>query len=228
MITTYYANFGGYFWAIGLAIATFFLMNVLKKPMLSVADLIKTTKQNRRLIHMIIGVAESVGIALALGAVANWILPFQNIPEKWFVFGGLLANYAYMLIENYKEADIRAFAKTFQNAIETSNLPADMHDISAMTDRIGDVISAFANSGSNTHKVIVDGIADKIAFALDISPEQTEKEVKNAIETLKSCGVNTESLEKELETALSDGEIKNDEKAHLLAVIKELTDIANA
>lgn len=210
MITQYYAQFGGIFWTVLAAVLTFFLMMACKKPFLFLLDKIPMTKKGTCAVHLILGVAESVSIAVAIGCVYNYLTPFPAVAHKWFILGGLFANYAYLLYEKYKESDRRALAKSFEKAVEKSKLPVEKKDLSAIADRMDDVVEAFANSDQNTQKVIVDRVAEGVTGTLDITAEKA-KEFREAIEQLKREGYNTAGVERELEKVLADGKIEQHE-----------------
>lgn len=224
MLNYAYTNFGGYFWVIATAAVAFLAMKLISKSFTPLTANI-TDEKTRRGINMGIGIALSITAAIIAGQAGN-LLFGSDVPVKWFVFGGLLANFVYLIREKYVESELAAFGKAFKDAVKESNLDIDESDIPQMTVKIKDIVKAFATSSKNKHAVAVNNVAKDIAGAVEISEEDREKLVRE-IEALKSRGADVGRVEKAFRDADEDGKITVAEKEAIEGYLDRIRETLN-
>lgn len=221
MFAHFYANYGGYFWAVIIAAITFAAMILVKKSFINITKKFCATEKSRKTWNIILGIAFSIGIALVIGKFLNFLFAF-NIEAKWFVAAGMLANYVYLIIEKFREADLVAFAKEYKKALEESNLDVDVNDLPKMTEHMKKIVAAFAISEKNEHAVLVEQVAKQVAASVDIVSAEEEKDLEKQIEDVKSMGADVAGIEQALATARSDGKFTEDERAIILAALETI------
>lgn len=225
MLNFAYANYGGYFWMVAVAILTYFVMCVVKKTFTPITKKITSNDKERRFTNAILGVVLSVAIALGLGKIGNMLFA-TNVYFMWFVGGGLLANYSNLLIRKFKDADSAAFAKAFINAMKESNMDVSEDDLPVLTEQIGVIVKAYADNNANSHKSKLRGVASGITGSVEITDDE-QKELEKAIDKLKSAGIDTAAVDALYAKAKADGKITVAEKTRLEEVIRAIHKATN-
>lgn len=219
------ANFGGYFWMIGIAFLTYLVMGVVKKTFTPITKKVAGNEKERRFINVALGIVLSVAVGLAIGKVGNMLFA-TNIHFMWFVAGGALANYCNLISRKYKDADASAFAKAFINAMNESNMDVSEADLPTLTNEIGVIVKAYADNNANSRKSKLHNVASGITGSIEIT-EDEQKELEKAIAKLKSAGIDTTTIDEAYKKAKADGKITRDEKANLEAVIRAIHQATN-
>ena len=196
MLNYAYANFGGYFWMIAIAAITYLVMTVVRKTFTPISKKLAQTEKERRFANALLGIVLSVAIGYAVGKFGNFLFA-SNVYFMWFVGGGLLANYANLLVHKYQGAEASAFAKAFINAMNESNMDVSEDDLPVLTEQIGVIVKAYADNN------------------------------EKAIAKLKSAGIDTTIIDAAFAKAKADGKITRDEKADLEAVIRAIHKVTN-
>ena len=225
MLNYAYTNFGGYFWMVGIAFLTYLIMTVVKKSFTPITKKLASNDKERRFINATLGIVLSACIGYALGEVGEFLFAV-NLPFMWFVGGGLIANYANLVIRKYKDADSSAFAKAFINAMQESNMDVSEADLPTLTEQIGVIVKAYADNNANSRENKIRGVASGITGSVEITDDE-QKEIEKAIEKLKSAGIDTTLIEQAYARAKADGKITRDEKADLEAVIRAIHKVTN-
>lgn len=225
MLSYAYANYGGYFWMIAVAVITYALMTVVKKTFTPITKKLAGNEKERRFINAALGIVLCVGFGYVAGR-AGEILFAADLPFMWFVGGGLLAHYANLLIRKYRDADAAAFAKAFINAMKESNMDVSEADLPTLTEQIGVIVKAYADNNANSRKSKLRGVASGITGSVEITDDEL-KELEKAMAKLKSAGFDTAALDAAYAKAKADGKITRDEKANLEAVIRAIHKATN-
>ena len=160
--------------------------------------------------------------------IADEVVETESSPAEstQFVGGGLLANYANLIVRKYKDADASAFAKAFINAMNESNFDITEDDLPTLTEQIKDIVKVYADNNANSRKNKIRGVASGITGSVEITDDE-QKELERAINKLKSSGIDTTTIDKAYEQAKSDGKITVSEKANLEAVIRAIHNVTN-
>lgn len=225
MLNYAYTNFGGYFWMVGIAFLTYLIMTAVKKSFTKITKKHVPNNKDRRLINATLGIVLSVGFGVALGRFGEFLFS-ANVAGMWFVGGGLLANYANLLVRKYKDAESSAFAKAFIVATNESSMDVSEDDLPVLTEQIGVIVKAYADNNANSRKNKLRGVASGITGSVEITDDE-QKELEKAIEKLKSAGIDTTVVEAAYAKAKADGKITRDEKANLEAVIRAIHQATN-
>lgn len=225
MLNYAYTNFGGYFWMIGVAILTYLVMTVVKKSFTPLTKKLASNDKERRFINATLGIVLSVGFGYAIGKVGEFLFSV-DLPFMWFVAGGLLANYANLLVHKYKSAEASAFASSFINAMKESNMDVSEKDLPVLTEQIGVIVKAFADNNANSRKNKLRGVASGITGSVEITDDE-HREIENAIEKLKRAGIDTATVQALYQKFKADGKVTRDEKANLEAVIRAIHQVTN-
>ena len=225
MLNTWYTQFGGYFWMVGVAILTYFVMMVVKKTFTPITSKLTATQKERRFANALLGIVFSVAVALGIGKLGNMLFG-TNIFWMWFVGGGLLTHYANLLIRKYKDADASAFASAFIKAMKESNMDVTEDDLPVLTEQIDVIVKAYADNNANSHKSKLRNVASGITGSVEITDDE-QKEIEKAIAKLKSSGIDTATIDAAYNKAKADGKITRDEKASLEAVIRAIHQATN-
>lgn len=225
MLNYAYANFGGYFWMIAIAAITYLIMTVVKKTFTPISKKLAQTEKARRFANALLGIVLSVAIGCAVGKFGNFLFA-SNVYFMWFVGGGLLSNYANLLVHKYKSAEASAFAKAFINAMNESNMDVSEDDLPVLTEQIGVIVKAYADNNENSRKSKLRGVASGITGSVEITDDE-QKELEKAIAKLKSAGIDTTIIDAAFAKAKADGKITRDEKADLEAVIRAIHKVTN-
>ena len=225
MLNYAYSNFGGYFWMIAIAFFTYLIMSVVKKTFTPITKKITSNDKERRFVNVILGIVFSVAIGCMLGKGGNYLFA-TDVHFMWFVGGGLLANYANLVIRKYTDADASAFAKAFVNAMNESNFDISEADLPVLTNEIGAIVKAYADNNANSRKSKLHNVASGITGSIEIT-EDEQKELEKAIDKLKSSGLDTTAIDAAYAKAKADGKITRDEKASLEEVIRAIHKVTN-
>lgn len=225
MLNTWYSAFGGYFWMVGIAILTYFVMIVVKKTFTPLTKKWTANDKERRFANALLGMVFSVAIALGLGKLGNMLFA-TDVFFMWFVGGGLLAHYSNLLIRKFKDADSAAFAQAFIKACQQSNMDVSEDDLPAITEGVQDIVKAWADKNANSHKNKMRGVAAGITGSVEITDDE-QRELENAIAKLKSAGIDTATIDAAYAKAKADGKITRDEKASLEEVIRAIHKVTN-
>lgn len=221
-----YTNFGGYFWMIAIALITYLGMTAVKKSFTPITKKFASNDKERRFINATLGIVFSACIGCAIGKFGEYLFAV-DLNAMWFVGGGLLANYAYLVIEKYRSADSDAFAKAFINAMNESNMDVSEKDLPVLTEQVGIIVKAYAEHNANSRKSKLRDVASGITASVEISDDE-QKELEKHIKALKSAGIDAAPVEAAYERAKADGKITVAEKASIEAVIRaihKVTDI---
>ena len=225
MLNYAYTNFGGYFWMVGIAFLTYLIMSVVKKSFTPITKKLASNDKERRFINATLGIVLSVGIGYAIGEVGEFLFNV-DFPFMWFVGGGLIANYANLVIRKYKDADSSAFANAFINAMKESNFDISEDDLPTLTEQIGVIVKAYADNNANSRKNKIRGVASGITGSVEITDDE-QKEIEKAIEKLKSAGFDTAAVNALYAKAKADGKVTVAEKARLEEVIRAIHNATN-
>ena len=225
MLNYAYTNFGGYFWMVLIAFLTYLAMTVVKKSFTPITKKLTSNDKERRFINATLGIVLSACIGYAIGEVGEFLFAV-DLPFMWFVAGGLLANYANLLVRKYTDADSSAFANAFVNAMKESNFDISEADLPTLTEQIGVIVKAYADNNANSRKNKIRVVASGITGSVEITDDE-QRELDNAIEKLKSAGIDTTTVQAAYAKAKADGKITHDEKANLEAVIRAIHQATN-
>lgn len=229
MLNYAYTNFGGYFWMVGIAFLTYLIMTVVKKSFTPITKKFASNDKERRFINAVLGIVLSVSFGVAIGNIGEFLFS-ANVAGMWFVGGGLLANYANLLIRKYKDANSSAFATAFVGAMKESNFDISEDDLPTLTEQIGVIVKAYADNNANSHKNKIRGVASGITGSVEITDDE-QKELDKHIEAIKSSGKFDQGAIATIEAAYAkakvDGKITRDEKANLEAVIRAIHQATN-
>ncbi|MEE1049264.1 MAG: hypothetical protein U0M60_17825 [Clostridia bacterium] len=225
MLNTWYSQFGGYFWMVGVAFLTYFVMMVVKKTFTPITKKLTANDKERRFANAALGIAFSVAIALGLGNLGNMLFG-TDVFFMWFVGGGLLAHYSNLLIRKYKDAESAAFARAFIEACRQTDMDVTEEDLPEISNGLVDIVKAWADKNANSRKNKMRGVASGIAGSVEITDDE-KKELEKAIDKLKSAGIDTTVVEAAYAKAKADGKITRDEKADLEAVIRAIHKVTN-
>lgn len=229
MLNTWYSAFGGYFWMVGVAILTYFVMIVVKKTFTPLTKKLTSNDKERRFANAALGVIFSVAVALGLGRLGNMLFG-TDVFFMWFVGGGLLAHYSNLLIRKFKDADASAFAQAFIKAMNESNMDVSEEDLPVLTEQIHIIVKAYADNNANSHKNKIRGVASGITGSVEITDDE-QKELEKHINALKSSGKFDANALANLDSAYAkakaDGKITVAEKANLEAVIRAIHNATN-
>jgi uncharacterized membrane protein len=225
MLNYAYTNFGGYFWMVGIAFLTYLVMTVVKKSFTPLTKKLTSNDKERRFINATLGIVLSACIGYALGEVGEFLFAV-DLPFMWFVAGGLIANYANLVVRKYTDADSSAFANAFINAMKESNFDISEADLPTLTEQIGVIVKAYADNNANSRKNKIRGVASGITGSVEITDDE-QKEIEKAIEKLKSAGFDTASVNALYAKAKADGKVTVAEKARLEEVIRAIHNATN-
>lgn len=225
MLNYAYTNFGGYFWMVGIAFLTYLVMTVVKKSFTPLTKKLTSNDKERRFINATLGIVLSAFIGYAIGEVGEFLFAV-DLPFMWFVGGGLLANYANLVVRKYTDADSSAFANAFINAMKESNFDISEADLPTLTEQIGVIVKAYADNNANSRKNKIRGVASGITGSVEITDDE-QKEIEKAIEKLKSAGFDTTSVNALYAKAKADGKVTVAEKARLEEVIRAIHNATN-
>ena len=228
MLNTWYSQFSGYFWMLGLAVLTYLAMCIVKKTFAPLTGFIKNQK-DRRFFNISLGMVLCVAISLGLGKVGNMLFG-TDVLFMWFIGGGFIAHYANLVWRKYKDADSAAFAKAFIKAMNESNMDVSEADLPTLTEQIGVIVKAYADNNANSRKNKIRDVASGITGSVEITDDE-QKELEKHIEAIKSSGKFDQGAIATIEAAYAkakvDGKITRDEKANLEAVIRAIHQATN-
>jgi tellurite resistance protein len=229
MLNFAYTNYGGYFWMIGIAVLTYLIMAVVKKSFTPFTKILAPNNKDRRFANATLGIIFSVAIAFGLGKIGNMLFA-TDVYFMWFVGGGLLANYANLIVRKFTDADSSAFAKAFINAMNESNFDISEADLPILTEQIDTIVKAYAENNANSHKNKIRGVASGITGSVEITDDEA-RELEKHINAIKSSGKFEQSAIANLDSAYAkakaDGKITVAEKANLEAVIRAIHNATN-
>ena len=225
MLNYAYTNFGGYFWMIGIAFLTYLVMTVVKKSFTPITKKLASNDKERRFVNAALGIVLSTFVGYAIGKFGEFLFSV-DIHFMWFIAGGLLANYANLVVRKYKDADAAAFAKAFIVAMKESNMDVSEADLPVLTEQIGVIVKAYADNNAKSRKNKLRGVASGITGSVEITDDE-HREIVNAIEKLKSAGIDTTTVQNLYEKAKADGKFTRDEKNNLEAVIRAIHQVTN-
>lgn len=225
MLNTWYANFGGYFWMVGIAALTYIIMAVVKKTFTPITKKLAGNQKERRFANAFLGMVLSAFVGFAVGTAGNFLFA-QDVFFMWFIGGGLLAHYASLLVHKYQTAESAAFAKAFINAMNESNFDISEEDLPVLTEQIDEIVKAYADNNENSRKSKIRGVASGIASSVEITDDE-QKELEKAIAKLKSAGIDTAVIDAAYAKAKADGKITRDEKSRLEEVIRAIHKATN-
>lgn len=225
MLNYAYTNFGGYFWMIGIAFLTYLVMTVVKKSFTPITKKLASNDKERRFVNAALGIVLSTFFGYAIGKFGEFLFSV-DIHFMWFIAGGLLANYANLVVRKYKDADAAAFAKAFIVAMKESNMDVSEADLPVLTEQIGVIVKAYADNNAKSRKNKLRGVASGITGSVEITDDE-HREIVNAIEKLKSAGIDTTTVQNLYEKAKADGKFTRDEKNNLEAVIRAIHQVTN-
>jgi tellurite resistance protein len=229
MLNTWYSQFGGYFWMVGVAVLTYFVMIVVKKFFTPLTNKLASTQKERRFANALLGMVFSVAIGLGLGNLGNMLFG-TDVFFMWFVGGGFIAHYSNLLIRKYKDAEASAFAKAFIRAMQESNMDVSEDDLPEISNGLVDIIKAWADKNANSRKNKMRGVASGIAGSVEITDDE-QMELEKHINAIKSSGKFDANAIANLDSAYAkakaDGKITVAEKANLEAVIRAIHNATN-
>lgn len=225
MLNYAYTNYGGYFWMIAIAFITYLVMAVVKKSFTPITKKITSNEKERRFVNVALGIALSVAIGLAVGKGGNFLFA-TDVHFMWFVAGGLMANYANLIVRKYKDAESAAFSKAFIAAMNESNMDVSEDDLPTLTEQIGVIVKAYADNNANSRKSKLRGVASGITGSVEITDDE-QKEIEKAIEKLKSAGFDTAAVNALYAKAKADGKVTVAEADNLKAVIRAIHNATN-
>lgn len=229
MLNYAYTNFGGYFWMVGIAFITYFIMTVVKRTFTPITKKLVSNEKERRFVNALLGMVFCAGFGYAVGEVGEFLFAV-DLNFMWFVAGGLIAHYANLLIRKYKDAEASAFAKAFINAMNESNMDVSEDDLPTLTEQIGIIVKAYADNNANSRKSKLRGVASGITGSVEITDDE-QKELEKHINAIKSSGkfdnVALANLDAAYAKAKADGKITVAEKANLEAVIRAIHNATN-
>lgn len=229
MLNYAYTNFGGYFWMVGIAFITYFIMTVVKRTFTPITKKLVSNEKERRFVNALLGMVFCVGFGYAVGEAGEFLFAV-DLNFMWFVAGGLLAHYANLLIRKYKDAEAAAFAKAFIVAMNESNMDVSEDDLPTLTEQIGIIVKAYADNNANSRKSKLRGVASGITGSVEITDDE-QRELEKHINAIKSSGkfdpIALANLDAAYAKAKADGKITVAEKANLEAVIRAIHNATN-
>lgn len=229
MLNYAYSNFGGYFWMIAVAVFTYLVMSGVRKLFTPLTKTVASNQKERRFLNIIIGIALSVLIGIGVGNGGNYLFA-TNVHFMWFVAGGLLANYANLLVRKYKDAEASAFAKAFINACRESNMDVSEDDLPIITEKVDEIVAVYAEHNENSRRSKLRGVASGIAGSVEITDDE-QKELEKHINAIKSSGKLDATAVSQLDAAyakaMADGKITVAEKTRLEEVIRAIHNATN-
>lgn len=229
MLNYAYTNFGGYFWMVGIAFITYFIMTAVKRTFTPITKKLVSNEKERRFVNALLGMVFCVGFGYAVGEVGEFLFAV-DLNFMWFVGGGLLAHYANLLIRKYKDAEASAFAKAFIVAMNESNMDVSEDDLPTLTEQIGIIVKAYADNNANSRKSKLRGVASGITGSVEITDDE-QRELEKHINAIKSSGkfdpIALANLDAAYAKAKADGKITVAEKANLEAVIRAIHNATN-
>lgn len=225
MLDYAYTNFGGYFWMVGIAFITYLIMTAVKKTFTPITKKFASTEKERRFINAALGIGLSAALGYAIGEAGEFLFAV-DIHFMWFIAGGLLANYANLVVRKYKDAEASAFAKAFINAMNESNMDVSEADLPVLTEQIGVIVKAYADNNANSRKSKLRDVASGITGSVEITDDE-QKELERHIAALKSAGIDTSAIDAAYAKAKADGKVTVSEKATLEAVIRAIHKATN-
>lgn len=225
MLNYAYTNFGGYFWMLAVTLVTYPVMTIVKRTFTPITKKLTTNEKERRFVNIALGIALSSLIGVAIGNCGNALFD-TDVHFMWFVGGGLLANYANLIVRKFKDADASAFSKAFIKAMQESSMDVSEDDLPVLTEQIDVIVKAYADNNAKSHKNKLRGVASGITGSVEITDDE-KKELERAIDKLKSAGIDTTVVEAAYAKAKADGKITRDEKADLEAVIRAIHKVTN-
>ena len=225
MLSHFYANFGGYFWAVAVAVITYLIMIVVKKSFTPITKKLTSNDKERRFVNALLGMVLCGATGVAVGMAGNWLLG-TDVHFMWFVCGGLVAHYANLLVRKYKDAYAASFANAFIKAMNESNMDVSEADLPLLTEQIDVIVKAYADNNANSHKNKLRGVASGITGSVEITDDE-QRELEKHINALKRAGVDTTAVDQIMAKAKADGKITRDEKANLEAVIRAIHQATN-
>ena len=225
MLNYAYTNYGGYFWMIAIAFLTYLVMRVVKRTFTPITKKLAGNDKERRFINAALGIGLSALFGLVIGKAGNMLFA-TDVHFMWFIAGGLLANYANLVIRKYADADASAFAKAFITAMNESNMDVSEADLPVLTEQIGVIVKAYADNNANSHKNKLRGVAAGITGSVEITDDE-QKELEKHIKALKSAGFDTAAVDALYEKAKADGKVTVAEKARLEEVIRAIHKATN-
>lgn len=229
MLNYAYTNFGGYFWMVGIAFITYFIMTVVKRMFTPITKKLVSNEKERRFVNALLGMVFCAGFGYAVGEVGEFLFAV-DLNFMWFVAGGLIAHYANLLIRKYKDAEASAFAKAFIAAMNESKMDVSEDDLPTLTEQIGIIVKAYADNNANSRKSKLRGVASGITGSVEITDDE-QRELEKHINAIKSSGkfdnVALANLDAAYAKAKADGKITVAEKANLEAVIRAIHNATN-
>lgn len=229
MLEYAYTNFGGYFWMVGIAFLTYVFMAVIRKTFTPLTKNITSNDKERRFLNLFIGIVISACVGYGIGQLGEFLFAV-DIHAMWFIGGGLLANYANLVIRKYEDAHSAAFAKAFISAMNESNMDVTEADLPTLTEQIGVIVKAYADNNANSRKSKLRGVASGITGSVEITDDE-QKELEKHINAIKSSGkfdkTAIDNLTAAYDKAKADGKITVSEKANLEAVIRAIHNATN-
>lgn len=229
MLNYAYTNFGGYFWMIGIAFLTYLVMTVIKKSFTPITKKLASNNKERRFANAVLGIGLSAFVGFAIGKFGEFLFSV-DIHFMWFIAGGILANYANLVVRKYKDADAAAFADAFIVAMKESNMDVSEADLPVLTEQIGVIVKAYADNNANSRKNKIRGVAAGITGSVEITDDE-QKELEKHINAIKSSGKFDPNAIANLDAAYAkakaDGKITRDEKTNLEAVIRAIHKATN-
>ena len=229
MLNYAYANYGGYFWMIAIAAITYLVMTVIKKTFTPITKKATSNDKERRFINALLGIVFSVSVGIAVGKGGNFLFA-TDVHFMWFVGGGLIANYANLIVRKYQDADTSAFASAFVRAMQESNFDITEADLPVLTEQIDVIVKAYADNNEKSRKSKIRGVASGITGSVEITDDEA-KELEKNINAIKSSGKFDSATVKILDDAYAkakaDGKITMAEKTNLEAVIRAIHNATN-
>lgn len=225
MLNYAYTNYGGYFWMIAIAFITYLVMGVVKKTFTPITKKLAGSDKERRFINAALGIALSAAFGFVIGKAGNMLFA-TDVHFMWFIAGGLLANYANLIVHKYQTADASAFAKAFIAAMNESNMDVSEADLPVLTEQIGIIVKAYADNNENSRKSKLRGVASGITGSVEITDDE-QKEIEKHIKALKSAGLDTTAVDALYAKAKADGKVTVAEKARLEEVIRAIHKATN-
>lgn len=214
------ATYGNYIWTGLTALVTFLSMIVLKKTFIPVTKWLSSTAKGRRNANTILGVIMSAGVAYLFGALCTMLFVLK-VHIMFFVCGGLVANYIYVLKERFSDAEKLEMAKAVGEAVHEAHNEVSDTDFPQITAKVREMTTAFKNSEKNVHAQRINSVAVGIVNSVGISQEEIDK-VKSSIETLKSEGYDVSAIEAIYNECMADGKITSAEKNIIMQAIEIL------
>lgn len=225
MLNYAYTNYGGYFWMIAIAFITYLVMGVVKKTFTPITKKLAGNDKERRFINAALGIVLSAAFGFVIGKAGNMLFA-TDVHFMWFIAGGLLANYANLIVHKYQTADASAFANAFIKAMNESNFDISEDDLPVLTEQIDEIVKAYVQNNVNSRRNKIRGVASGITGSVEITDDE-QKELEKHINALKSAGFDTAAVDALYAKAKADGKVTVAEKANLEAVIRAIHNATN-